>query len=37
MQFGTFAWIDVDDRPVHQLYDDHLHLASQADELGFFA
>ena len=37
MQFGTFAWIDADDRPIHQLYDDHLHLASLADELGYFA
>jgi len=35
MQFGTFAWVDVDDRALHQLYDDHLGLASLADDLGF--
>lgn len=37
MQFGTFVWVDAGDRPLHQLYDDHLQLASLADELGFFA
>ncbi len=36
MQFGTFVWVDDADRPLHQLYDDHLHLAGRADELGFF-
>ncbi len=37
MQFGTFVWVDAGDRPLHELYDDHLHLAALADELGFFA
>lgn len=35
MDFGTFVWVDDGDRPTHQLYDDHLHLAARADELGF--
>jgi alkanesulfonate monooxygenase SsuD/methylene tetrahydromethanopterin reductase-like flavin-dependent oxidoreductase (luciferase family) len=37
VRFGTFAWVDAGDRPLHQLYDDHLRLAALADELGFFA
>ncbi len=35
MEFGTFTWIDDGGRPIDQLYDDHLRLARQADELGF--
>lgn len=37
MQFGTFVWVDAGDRPLSELYDDHLRLAGLADELGFFA
>jgi len=37
VEFGTFVWVDAGDRPLHQLYDDHLRLAALADELGFFA
>lgn len=36
LRFGTFVWVDAGDRPLHQLYDDHLALAALADELGFF-
>ncbi len=35
IQFGVFVWVDAGDRPLHRLYDDHLHLAGLADELGF--
>lgn len=35
IDFGVFVWVDAGDRPLYQLYDDHLRLASLADDLGF--
>ncbi|MGH7966555.1 MAG: LLM class flavin-dependent oxidoreductase, partial [Candidatus Binatia bacterium] len=36
VDFGLFDWIDRGQRPVQQLYEEHLQLLEAADAAGFF-